>query len=231
VLPEAYQTKTEPVSRLADLLASMSTNPQTAAAVDRRLSELWQLHPADLSLGIALALHRLHTQHDKTVETLALLEQCIAANPLEPLLAGRRANARQRREAALSVPLWLVARECLRDDRYQATGQRLAERALAGAQRQLGYQHTGLLLHEWARLLLDQGDRQQAEQKWNQLLHAVTERPMRRRRRTDVADAADSTARDVVDPVAPLADSQFMVAYSIARTRPNTAWPGCRKKP
>ncbi|MDZ4849185.1 MAG: DUF1583 domain-containing protein [Pirellulaceae bacterium] len=149
-------------------------------SVDDQLVKLIKENPTDLSVRIALAALRLRTNHEQADEAVQSLLTLLDEQPLDSIPEGRRANSRQRKEAALSVPLWIVARECLAKKGLEAAGQKLADRALVAARRQTGHQHTMAVLFDWAKLLLDGGDRPNAELKLAELLKIATERPQRK---------------------------------------------------
>src|SRR5207248_2044643 len=103
-----------------------------------RLGVLMATYPADLSVQTAAALAALADgSPDGIREAVDRLVKRVEATPLEPLPPNGKPNARQRAEALPQVPLWLVARECLRKDRepFWAAGETLAARAAAAAKR------------------------------------------------------------------------------------------------
>lgn len=184
-------------SPLVEILQSISKNDSIRDGIERRLGELRAQHPTDLSIGVTLAAYQLAMKSESAAATLQGLEKQLADQPLVEVPAGKRPNSRQRREALLATPLWLVARQCLSDEAYAKTGEMLAERALAGARMQVDKAQLVAMLYDWGNLSLARGDRQQAERKWSELLDRITERP---ERKPNAAQPPGSPAR----PAAPL---------------------------
>ena len=175
---DAYK---EMSSRFIDLLASVAKGEALSAGVQKRLAELHAAHAADVSISVTRALLAEKEDRPQAVEQLVTqLEQ----NPLETVPRGRRPNARQRREALQRVPVWMVARECLQDETLREDGLRLAEQALAGAQRQIGRTQAAAILMEWGETALEVGDNAEAERRWSQLLDLATQRPTRKKKST-----------------------------------------------
>ena len=106
----------------------------------------------------------------RSVDRLVKLVDSI---PLEPLGASGKANARQRAEANLQVPLWLVARECFAKDQevLWPQGELLAKRAAAAAKRQEERAFATTIYGEWSRLDLERSEEMKAEVDLNELLN------------------------------------------------------------
>ena len=174
--------------------------------IDDQLTNLSTKYPTDLSIPIALATTRLRNRHALAGETVKSLTAILDEQPLDVIAEGRRPNSRQRKEAALSVPLWMVASECLKTKEFHTEGKKLADRALIAARRQTGNQYSMAVLFDWAKLLLNQGDRVNAEVKLVELLKIATERPQRKQ------------ASELSEPsmIPPLTLSQFKLTIAIA---------------
>ncbi len=196
-------------SPLTALLQSIAQQEKLRASIGDRLRELRSQHPTDVSIGITLAAFEQGTKSGTAGEALRELDALVAAQPLAEVPEGRRPNSRQRREALLSVPLWLVARECLTTPEYADIGERLATRALDAARRQVDRKYLVAILYDWGQRSLAQGNRAQAEQKWSELLEQVTLRPQRKAE----ADAA-----------APNALPQRVRPAARALERPTSRW-------
>ncbi len=169
-------------SQLAELLDSISSNDDVSKHIDHRLAELHMQFPADLSVAVTRAIHAVDQGHDDVTDVLRELEAVVADNPLDDIPSGRRPNSRQRREAFPSISLWLVARECMSTDEHRELGQKLAQRALIAARRQIKTDHAVAILYEWGQRSIDAGDRKGAEEKWAELLELVTKRPERKQK-------------------------------------------------
>ncbi|MDA1049521.1 MAG: DUF1583 domain-containing protein [Planctomycetota bacterium] len=163
-------------SPLVDLLVTISKEEPIASGIRKRLAELRAEHAADLSVGVTESAYLMRMQDKQAVEALQALLAAVADHPLEEIQPGRRPNSRQRREGLTHIPLWLIARECLKTKEQREIGITLAERALEAARRQTGDQHTAAILYDWGKIALDRGDREQAEAKWSELLDIVTRR-------------------------------------------------------
>ncbi len=168
-------------SGLVDLFVSLSKSATTAKAIEGRLQELQEKVPHDISVGIAIALFRQKIKSENANESIKRLAELVSNQSLDEIPDGRRPNSRQRREAALFVPLWMVARECLANKDQQPMGLKLAERAAIAARRQEGTQHAMVVLFDWAKLEIEQSDRSHAESKLTELLKIATERPKRKK--------------------------------------------------
>ena len=179
--PDAKTVRTQNLdSSLSKLLSTISQNTKVATEIDTRLAKLASEHPDDFSVPIALAVFRQQSKNEHATETLDELAKMVDAKPLDEIPAGRRPNSRQRREAFLRVPLWLVAREYVIKGDKKDEANKLAMQALEAARRQVDNKAFVSILYDWGKLAADAGDRETAEQKWTELLSAVTKRPERR---------------------------------------------------
>src|SRR5205085_7120802 len=128
-------------SLFAAAIKSTEKNPEARKQALAKLADLAAKHPQDLSVHIAGALAAFADGKPETIrEALDRLIQVLDASPLEALPAHGKANSRQRSEALLQIPLWLVARECLANSKereaYRGAGEKLAARAALAAKRQ-----------------------------------------------------------------------------------------------
>jgi tetratricopeptide (TPR) repeat protein len=147
-------------SGLVILLVTLAKDDKIRTVIDARLETLQTSHPTDASIALTLAAFRGRIKDARFAEAVQKLEAIVSDQPLEEIAEGRRPNSRQRKEAALAVPLWIVAREAMKDETLQAAAAALANRALAGAKRQTGLQHSGAILLEWSSRLLDAGKKE-----------------------------------------------------------------------
>jgi len=194
-------------SGLLDMIDVISKAESIPKLLDDRLTSLQAQYPSDLSIGIVLAVTRMKTKSDQTDEALRHLVDWMEAHPLEKLPDGQNPNARQRREASLSVPLWMVARQCFVDGNHREIGQQLGERALSAARRQPGLPQPSSILFEWTDLLIKQTDHANAEAKLSELLSIAMERPHRKPSRSGEAPR--------VEDIPPLTMPQFNLAVGI----------------
>lgn len=174
-------------SALVRLLVTLAKDEKVRQAIDARLESLQKENPQDLSIAIALAAFRGQMKDERFAESVKTLVTIVAEQPLEEVAEGRRPNSRQRKAAAFSVPLWIVAREALNDEAMRPSARILADRALEGAKRQTGLQQSATILLDWSSLLLEAGDKSAAEEKLTELLRISTERPTRKK--TDAGKA------------------------------------------
>ncbi|MCA9175369.1 MAG: DUF1583 domain-containing protein [Planctomycetales bacterium] len=168
-------------SSLMDNLRSLANGVVSKELLIERLDKLQVDRPTDLSIAVvraALGQELTPKDSEAAVETLLKLA---SSSELEPIAEGRRPNTRQRKEAARLIPLWLVARHCLKNGQLDA-GDRLGHLAILGAERQVDNKVLLTILTEWGQIALDTGNRELAEQKWTELLEAATKRPQARKR-------------------------------------------------
>jgi tetratricopeptide (TPR) repeat protein len=178
LVPEVSQLRDKSMqSSLIDLLVTISKDEVIAKGIRQRLDQLQQEHPADLSIGVTRSAYLRQMADKEASAAVADLLGVVNTNPLETVRAGRRPNSAQRRASLTHVPLWLVAKECLKTKDQREAGLALAERALEAARRQASDQFTAAILYDWGKIALETGDRQQAESKWSELLDIVTRRP------------------------------------------------------
>ncbi|HSQ58516.1 MAG TPA: hypothetical protein VLM40_22540, partial [Gemmata sp.] len=97
--------------------------------------------------------------------------------------------------------LWLVARECLADEKsraeFRAAGEKLASRAVAAAKRQEDKLYGGSILREWGQLDLDAGDKTRAQARWTEMLEFM----LPRTRTTKAVGAAPAGVSPAAAPV------------------------------
>src|SRR5207248_3021643 len=131
-------TKASMTSMFANAIKSTEKAPEVRKDAVAKAADLAAKHPADFSVQIAAALVALADgKPEATAAAVERLAKLAEKTPLEALPANGRANSRQRAEAMDQVPLWLVARECVKDAKLRPAGDKLAARALDAAKRQL----------------------------------------------------------------------------------------------
>ncbi|MBX9584321.1 MAG: DUF1583 domain-containing protein, partial [Gemmataceae bacterium] len=182
----AIESRDLPRTRIGSLTASAlaataDAEPARAAAA-AKLAELAKARPNDLSVLSAAALLAFAEKKPEAVkEAVDRLAAAVEKAPLEALPPNGRANARQRADALNRVPVWLVARECLKNDKdrepLRPAGEKLAAAALAGAKRAQDQSYAVAILREWGQLDLDRGDKAKAEARWAELLELALPKP------------------------------------------------------
>jgi tetratricopeptide (TPR) repeat protein len=165
-------------SMFAAAVKSTEKSPEARKEAAVKVADLLKKYPNDFSVGVAAALVALADgKPDVTAEAVDRLVKLTEAVPLEPLPPDGKANSRQRADALAQVPLWLVARECLKRDEYRPAGEKLAARAAESAKRQQDPLQAAAILREWGQMALDKGDKATAEAKWSELLALVMPKP------------------------------------------------------
>ena len=181
IVPSVSNVGAESIeSGLVKLLVTLAKDEKVRTAIDTRLEALQKEHPTDLSIAIGCAAFRAQTKDARFADSVQSLAQIVAEQPLEDIAEGRRPNSRQRKVAAMSVPVWIVAREALKQENLRPQAEILGERAVAAARRQAGLASVSSILLEWGQSLLASGQKAEAEAKLTELLRISTERPKRK---------------------------------------------------
>lgn len=165
---------------LISLLTSLSADPEIRSAIQMRLQELADKHPADLSVAFVRTGMLLESGDAGAAAAVDSLVKLVEAQPLEEVPQGRRPNSRQKKEAASDILLWIVAKPVLSTDPASASGTALASRALQAAERQDSLASAAQILMEWSQLLLKAGKNKEAESQLRRLLEISTVRPKRK---------------------------------------------------
>ena len=155
--------------------AAAAASPSGRAAPLDRLGRLRARDPKGLEVALAEALAALAGPGDRT-SALDRLARLVDDRPLEAIAEGGRMTPRQRAEAEAQVPLWLVARACLRAAETRPIGVRLGERALAASRRQLDPSAALAILAEWGRIEGEGGDPAAARARWGEMISLLDDR-------------------------------------------------------
>ncbi len=172
--------KSAVTSLFAEALKSAVKAKDAKAIADLKatLERRAEADPKDLTTAIASALVATSEgDSEATARTSARLVELVESAPLDPIAADARPNARQRAEAARQLGLWLVARECLRQEPSRKAGAILEARSLEAARRQPDNRWSLAMLRESGQAALDRGDRAQAEATWRRMLRQVLAPP------------------------------------------------------
>jgi tetratricopeptide (TPR) repeat protein len=177
-------TKATLTSMLSAAVKAASKSPELRTEFQTRLSELVGQYPKDFSVQVAACLGALADEKPEVIAAaIERLEKLADTIPLEDLPAGTKANARQRAQAASQMGLWLVARECLAKKDLkdlQTGGQKLAQRSVQAAKRQLEPLYALAILREWGQIELDRGDKKAAEAHWGEMLNLLLPAPAKK---------------------------------------------------
>ncbi|MES2789222.1 MAG: DUF1583 domain-containing protein, partial [Planctomycetota bacterium] len=165
-------------SLTASILEQAAKVPAVRTEISDSLAKLQVSRPDDVSVLIAASLLALHDpQPEALTKSVEQLDQWVTAHPLEVIAAEKRANSRQRAVAEHQIPLWLVARECLKREPLRAIGSRLGARATEAGRRQNEKASVLAIVKEQGQLAWDAGDKVAAEANWTEMLDLILVRP------------------------------------------------------
>ncbi|HEY4259489.1 MAG TPA: hypothetical protein VGM98_05000, partial [Schlesneria sp.] len=161
------------------MVKSLGTNPSLAQKIRDSLSEGLAQRPSDMSLRILEVLLG-HQTHDSVAIAKAISEliEVVDHTPLESPPAKGSIPAKQRDAAKHHVGLWLVARECLKQEIQQENGRKLAERSLEAARQQTDSHFALAILREWGLISLQAKDNETAKKRWVEMLEIVVPKPV-----------------------------------------------------
>ena len=171
-------------SELLEFIGSMSKKKNGKKLLAERLSKLRAENPDDLTIALADTWSKQNENSETFASAIKALLQIDRDSPLEEIKAGRRPNARQRREAMQRVAAWIIGRKCLEsnDETLQDLGNELGAIAVAGASRQTDQKMQNSILFEWGDSAAKRKDLKLSEEKWSLLLEEVTRRPTSKKR-------------------------------------------------
>jgi len=219
VITDAKELANEPMkSSFVELLITLSKDPQVSSAITDRLISLAEQFPHDISVAIASTMWKLKAGDEGAGQAVRQLAAIASDKPLEEIAEGRRPNSRQRRQAAMMIPLWLVARECFKQDELNDIGQQLADVALQAARRQIGFKEQSAILYDWGKMLIEMGNKADAELRWAELLDLATQRPQRTIKPDEPKASSRQPQTNNVALIPPLTLSQFRMAVLIAKS-------------
>lgn len=206
--------KTTMTSALVNLVRELVNKPDMLAKTQQALSEVQAQRPDDISVLI-IATEMAIAAKD-TERTRALVTNLIAAidrEPLEPQPAKGGFTAQQRDTAKRQAALWLVARECLKQESLHSQGAQLAGRALEASRRQTDNGYALAILREWGQLALDAGRREEAEKRWSEMLEVVIPKPVEKAKKTE---EKKTSQREDRPSLRPLTRWELMLAPAVA---------------
>ncbi|MFO0943582.1 MAG: hypothetical protein U0930_22835 [Pirellulales bacterium] len=164
---------------LIDVLTTMASTDSNKQLVTQRFEQLSQAQPDDTTVAIASLLWDLKTSSLDTAQLKVRAEKLLSNMQLEPVEPGYKLSMKQRKSAVSVTNLWLVAKQAIEAQGVDADvkselSDRLAERALEAAKRQITNDYSLPILYEWGKLRVEKGDLAKAESLWDQLLEIVT---------------------------------------------------------
>ena len=118
IVPSVSNVGTESIeSGLVKLLVTLAKDEKVRTAIDTRLEALAKRTSDRICpLPSDVRLSERQTKDARFADSVQSLAQIVAEQPLEDIAEGRRPNSRQRKVAAMSVPLWIVAREAIKQE-------------------------------------------------------------------------------------------------------------------
>lgn len=220
--------KTTITSALVNLVRELVNKPEMLAKTRQALSEVRTQRPDDMStLVIATELALATKDAENTQALVTSLIAAIDRAPLEPPPAKGGFTAKQREVARHQSALWLVARECLKQESLRSQGVQLGDRALEASRRQADNGYTLAILREWGQIALEAGDREAAEKRWAEMLEVVIPKPAEKPRKAEEKKTSQLERHPFVRPLtrselmfAPAMASQITVTGSVLSIAP-----------
>jgi predicted Zn-dependent protease len=197
-------------------IKTMSDKPGFSSVLKERLQELFVQHPDDFSVNVVCAYIDLLQRSDSAKASTQRVLDFLNAHPLEEIPEGRRANSRQRKEAADRIVVWLLAKEMMGTSQWDSQGEVLAKHALQAAKRQSGYSETETITNEWASLAIKANNKTRAENLWQELLKSTAIRPVSK---------SSKEAGSQSSKLPPLTQSQFKIVTDIAQNAAKNGMP------
>ena len=210
-------------SVLGKLVTGLASNPALVEPTRKGLAEVAVLRSSDVSVKIleALLAHSLK-ETEKSGISVSQLATFVEQTPLEPQPAKGSVSVKQREAAMQQVGLWLVARECLKQESLRADGQKLAQRALEASRRLADHGFSFAILREWGQIALKAGDKQEATRLWSEMMDIVFPKPgdKSKQRATDdekPETVATSPTDNPAKATAPAASKEKLAVVTLAQ--------------
>ena len=170
--------RTHMTSALSSLFTAVASNPQMVEKTKAALVEIRSKSPDDLSTLILVAqLSKALNDTENNSAVVGQLVDLIDRVPLEPQPEKGSFTAKQREAAKQQIALWLVSRDCLKQEPLRTSGVKLGERALEAARRQTDHGFELAILREWGQLAIEAGDKETAERRWAEMLNVILPKP------------------------------------------------------
>jgi protein involved in temperature-dependent protein secretion len=156
-------------------VAAAATDAAVVEQIGEQLDQIDADQQTQLGLDVtgALLAFAASDSSPQQLESVERVAGYLRDHPLEELKEGERPNARQRREAAEQLAVWLVARKALAQDDTRELGRFLADRAAEAARRQTDDIWLLAILREQGEAALEADDPQQAEQHFTEMLDLI----------------------------------------------------------
>ena len=168
-------------SPFGTLISGVTGNADLFARTNDALSDVQSSQPEDLAVQIlTIQMSLTDSQIDQSSTKINRLIESIEKTPLDPPPSKGGFSISQRTAAKPQIGLWLIARECLKQQSLREQGTKLAERALEAARRQIDNGYMMAILREWGQLAIEAGDKATAERHWNEMLEKVIPVPAER---------------------------------------------------
>lgn len=166
--------KANMTSALSRLMSELVKKPGMLPKTKDALATVVTKRPDDVSALILDAQLALSTGDSTNASvTLKKLTDLIEKAPLEPRPEKGGFTAKQKEVALRETALWLIARDCLKQEKLRDQGAVLAARALEASRRNSDNGYTMAILREWGQIALESGDRNTAEKCWTEMLDLV----------------------------------------------------------
>ena len=179
---------TRMTSALSSLFTAVASNPQMAEKTKEALVEIRSKSPDDFSTLILVAqLSEALNDAENNSAVVGQLVDLIDRMPLEPQPEKGSFTAKQRETAKQQMALWLVGRDCLKQEPMRAAGVKLGERALEAARRQTDHGFELAILREWGQLAIEAGDKQTTERRWAEMLNVIIPKPVDKPKKAEEA--------------------------------------------
>ncbi|WP_373650417.1 DUF1583 domain-containing protein [Schlesneria sp. DSM 10557] len=165
-------------SALANLVTTITSSPEMVDKTKTAISELRSKSSDDISQSILVAqISKALNDADNYQTAVTQLVDLVERTPLDPAPEKGTFTAAQRDAAKPQIGLWIVGRDCIKQESLRSAGVKLAERALEAAQRQADRGFELALLREWGQLELERGDPAAAERRWAEMLEVIIPKP------------------------------------------------------
>lgn len=183
--------KTRMTSAMVNLIAGLVTKPELLEKTTIAVADARAKRPQDIGTAI-LGTQIVMSSKDAAAKKAAIddLVAMIEGIPLEAPPEKGGFNPKQRAAAMQQAQLWLVARECWKDETLRPAAVKLGSRALEAARRLSDDGYVLAILREWGQLALEAGDLKFADQKWGEMLDLVIPKAIDKTKKQPEAAAA-----------------------------------------
>ncbi|MBS0202102.1 MAG: DUF1583 domain-containing protein [Planctomycetes bacterium] len=210
-------------SVIVKLMTDLVTRPGMIQKTKQALAEIRTKRPDDMAALILAAQASLAAGDTNAVTaTVSHLVELVDRAPLEPAPAQGGFTSKQREIAGQQAALWLVARDCLKQDTLRPQGEKLAQRALEASRRNPDPGFTLAILREWGQIALTNGDRETAERLWTEMLQIVLPKPTEKSRKPEERKTTLHSAPEWIEQTGQSVDA--ILVTSMTPVRPLSRW-------